>query len=199
MKFLKYLFIFLAISSYSYAAGDIGDYIKISSNKKTDVNDTISQITKSTQDEIMARLEKEIQKLQKNIDENVGNITKKFDSEIQKATDRINNNIIGKGEKLIDDAQKQYDGLVKTKNKVISSIESIINNLPTYLLIIKIVIGILILCIFLLVFFIWKAYKKVKTLSSSILSSTSGEALININKRLDAIENKIEKLTSKLK
>ncbi len=199
MKFLKYILIFFVISGYSYAA-DLGDYIKISSNnKKVDLGDTLNQAAKSAQDEIIAKLEKEIQKLQENIDKNVSNITKKFDTEIQKATDRINNNIIGKAEKLVDDAQSQYNSLIATKDKVISTVENLMNNLPTYLFIIKLVVIILILGLFLLVFFFWRSYSKMKSLSTALLGTTNGDAIANINKKLDAIEAKINKLSSSLK
>ncbi len=202
MKFLKYILVFFVISNYAYAA-KLDDYIKISSNGKTEsslnLNDALSQAAKSAQDEIISKLEKEMQKLQENINKNVSNITNKFDTEIQKATDRINNNIIGKAENLINDATKQYESLVATKDKIISTIEDLMNNLPTYLLIIKIVVAVLILGLFLLVFFFWRSYSKMKALSAAILSTANGDAIANINKKLDDIEEKINKLISSKK
>lgn len=200
MKILKYLIVFFVISTNLYAA-KLDDYIKIGQSGKIDINNdtltkTLNDATKSAQDEIVKKLEKEMQKLQDNINKNVSNITNKFDTEIQKATDRINNNIIGKGEKLIDDATKEYNSLVTTKDKIFSTVENIINNLPTYILIAKIIVGSIVLGIFLLVFFFWKSYSKMKSLSAALLKSGNLEAIDNINKKLKELELKIDKLLS---
>lgn len=203
MKIFKYLLVFFVISTGSYAA-KLDDYIKINQGGKVNVggdtlNKTLSDATKSAQDEIIKKLDTEIQKLQENVNKNINNITTKFDTEIQKATDRINNNIIGKGEKLIDDATKQYDSLIATKEKIISTIENLMNNLPTYILIAKLVVAIIILGIFLLVFFFWRSYSKMKTLSAALLKSGNLDAIDNINKKLDKLDIKIDKLMSNLK
>ncbi len=203
MKIFKYLLIFFVISTGSYAA-KLDDYIKISQNGKVDVsgnslNKTLSDITKSTQDEIIKKLDVEIQKLQDSINKNINNITTKFDTEIQKATDRINNNIIGKGEKLIDDATNQYNSLIATKDKIISTVENLMNNLPTYIFIAKLIVAIIILGIFLLVFFFWRSYSKMKALSAALLKTGNLDAIDNINKKLDKLDAKIDKLISSLK
>lgn len=204
MKAFKFTFIFfIFFTSYSYAA-KIDDYIKIGQNNKVSINTdsinkTLSDATKTAQDEIVKKLEKEIQKLQDNINKNIANLTTKVDNEIKKATDKINNDIIGKAEKLVDDATKEYNSLIATKNNVISIAENLINNLPTYILIAKIMIGILFLGLFLLVFFFWRSYRNTKKLASAILGLGSLDSINTIDSRLNSIENKLDKIISNLK
>ena len=203
MKVFKYLLVFFVISTNLYAA-KLDDYIKISQNGNVKVdsnslNKTLNNATKSAQDEIIKKLDAEIEKLQESINKNVSNITTKFDAEIKKATDKINNDIIGKGEKLIDDATKEYNNLVATKNNIISTVENLMDSLPTYILIAKLIIAIIILGLFLLVFFFWRSYSKMKALSNALLKNGNLEAIASINKKIDEIDSKINSIMAKLK
>ena len=54
---------------------------------------------------------------------------------------------------FIDDIKGQYDDISTISKSVIAISKDVINNLPTYLLIIKVVIGVLGLGIFVLIFF----------------------------------------------
>ncbi len=203
MKIFKYLLVFFVISTNLYAA-KLDDYIKISQNGNVKVdsnslNKTLNNATKSAQDEIIKKLDAEIEKLQESINKNVSNITTKFDAEIKKATDKINNDIIGKGEKLIDDATKEYNNLVATKNNIISTVENLMDSLPTYILIAKLIIAIIILGLFLLVFFFWRSYSKMKALSNALLKNGNLEAIASINKKIDEIDSKINSIMAKLK
>lgn len=203
MKVFKYLLVFFVISTNLYAT-KLDDYIKISQdgNVKVDsnsLNKTLNNATKSAQDEIIKKLDAEIEKLQKSINKNVSNITTKFDAEIKKATDKINNDIIGKGEKLIDDATKEYNNLVATKNNIISTVENLMDSLPTYILIAKLIIAIIILGLFLLIFFFWRSYSKMKALSNALLKNGNLEAIVSINKKIDEIDSKINSIMAKLK
>ena len=186
MKTLKYFIVMFFILNYSYAA-KLDDYLKVSNDKGTtslNLNDSLNKT-----------LEKETQKLQDTINKNIDGIISKIDDKIQKTTEKIDNTI-EKADTMIDDIKVQYDDISTISKSVISISKDVINNLPTYLLIIKVVIGVLGLGIFVLIFFFWKSFKKMKTLSASILSTVNGEAIIDINKRLDLIEKKLDKIIS---
>ena len=204
MKISKYAFVFVLLASTTLSAASLDKLLGGSSDTKInikasnlDIDKTIKNAIKSTQDEVIGRLDAEVKKLQENLNKSVSNITDKFDAEIKKATDRVNNNIIGKAENLVNDAQKQYDSLVKTKDNILSTIENLMNNLPTYLMILKIVGAVLVAGIVLLVFFFWRSYRNVKNLAKSVLSLGDVKGLDSIITRLDKIEAKLDKLLSK--
>lgn len=204
MKISKYAFAFVLLASTTLSAASLDKLLGGSGDTKInikasnlDIDKTIKNAIKSTQDEVIGRLDAEVKKLQDNLDKSVSKITDRFDAEIKKATDRVNNNIIGKAENLVNDAQKQYDSLVKTKDNILSTIENLMNNLPTYLMILKIIGGVLVAGIVLLVFFFWRSYRNVKNLAKSVLTLGDVKGLNSILERLDKIEAKLDKLLSK--
>lgn len=201
MKFLKCAMLFFLFINCSYAA-KLDNYIKIGqqSGGKVDVggdvlNKALTNAVKGAQDEILKKLDIEIQKLQKELDKNVADITKKFDNEIQKTTDRINNNIVVKAEKLVDDATEQYNSVIAMKDGALGMLD----NLPKYLTIAKIVFGVLILGLLLLVASISLTFVKIKGLAKTILNSKDSSALESINKKLTELDKKIDKLMSSIK
>ena len=163
MKITKYIIIFLAFIQYSYAA-KVSDLIKVaqggSGSSSISINtDSINKILTDTmtsvQNDIMKELNTQIQKVQDTVQGNVNNVLNKFDTQIQGVVDNVNNNIIGKAEKLVNDATEQYNSIVAAKDGVFSVIQSVMDNLPTYILIAKIVISAIVLGLFLLIFLFW--------------------------------------------
>lgn len=205
MKNLIYSFIIMfSFIQYSYAV-KVGDYIKIaqdsSANKNlinfnsNSINKILEDTMSSVESDIMKQLNLEIIKVQENLEGNINKVLNKFDIKIQKSIDKVNNNIIEKAEKLVDDATNEYNSLIETKNKTISTVESLIDNLPTYVLVIKIIIFTIIFGLFLLMFLFWKSYKNAKRMIENINNINNNE----FNRKLEEIDLKMDKILSKLK
>ena len=203
MKNLTYSFIIIfSFIQCSYGA-KVGDYVKIAQNSKSDskvldinsnsVNKILKETMSSVQEDVMKQLNTEISKVQENLQGNVDKVLNKFDSQIQETVDRVNNNIIGKAEKLVNDATNEYNNLIKTKNNIISMVEKIINNLPSYMLIAKIVGCAILLIIVLLIFLFWKSFKRAKGMLDSIRNVDTKE----LNKKLEEINLKLDKILSR--
>lgn len=173
MKKLIYIFAFLLLSNVSYAG--IDDYIKISQNGKVNLdsgslNKTLTDATKSAQDDLMKKLDKEIQK-----------ITDKFDAEIKKASDRINDNIIGKSEKLVNRAETEFNNLIALKNKIIMY---------------SMIFGALFVLILLaMLFLVWSSYRKMTKFSLSNLIGGSNGDIEKLVKKIEELEKKIDNLS----
>ncbi|MDD2839518.1 MAG: hypothetical protein PHY80_00110 [Rickettsiales bacterium] len=173
MKKLIYIFTFLFLTNVCYAG--IDDYIKISQNGKVNldsntINKTLTDATKSAQDDLMKKVDKEFQK-----------ITEKFDAEIKKASDRINNNIIDKSEKLVNRAESEFNNLIVLKNKIIM-----------YAIIFS---GLFIFIILMMLFFVWKSYRKVAKFSlSGLVGGNSSADIEKLIKKIDELEKKIDNL-----
>jgi len=176
MKKIVFIFVLLLISNLSYASVD--DYIKIGQNGKINfdsnsINKTLNDATKSAQDDLMKKLDKEIQK-----------ITDKFDAEIQKTSDRINNNIIGKSEKLVDRAESEFNNLIALKNKIIM-----------YSIIFCVLFILILLA---LLFFVWSSYRKVAKFSlSGLLGNKNFADIGKLLVKIEELEKKIDSLTKK--
>ena len=81
----------------------------------------------------------------------------------------------------------------ETKNNIISMVEKIINNLPSYMLIAKIVGCVILLIIVLLIFLFWKSFKRAKSMLDSIRNVDTKE----LNKKLEEINLKLDKILSR--
>ena len=192
MKNLIYSFIIIfSFIQCSYGA-KVGDYIKIAQNSKSDskvldinsnsVGKILKETMSSVQEDIMKQLNTEISKVQENLQGNVDKVLNKFDSQIQE-----------KAEKLVNDATNEYNNLIKTKNNIISMVEKIINNLPSYMLIAKIVGCVILLIIVLLIFLFWKSFKRAKSMLDSIRDVDTKE----LSKKLEEINLKLDKILSR--
>lgn len=173
MKKLIYIFTFLFLSNICYAGVD--DYIKISQDGKVNfdsktINKTLNDATKSAQDDLMKKLDKEIQK-----------ITDKFDNEINKASERINNNIIGKAEQIVNRAESEFNSVIALKNKIMMY---------------SMIFGVFVILIFIMIlFFAWKSYKKITKFSLNDLVGGGNSASIEkLIKKIEELEKKIDKL-----
>ncbi len=198
LKNIKYVIVFLAFINLSYAA-KVSDIIKSASNSNggitinTDsINEIISKTMTSVQNDIMNQLKVEIQKVQDSLQGNVDGVINKFDGQIQGMVDNVNNNIVGKAQKLVDDATAQYNTIIEAKDGVASTIQNIMNNLPNYILIAKIIIGAIIAGLFLLIFLFWLSYRNAKKMVKEMKK-------IVIDKDLKEINNKLDLILSKLK
>lgn len=200
MKITKYIIIFLAFIQYSYAA-KVSDLIKVaqggsgssSISINTDsINKILSDTMTSVQNDIMKELNTQIQKVQDTVQGNVNNVLNKFDTQIQGVVDNVNNNIIGKAEKLVNDATEQYNSIITAKDGVFSVIQSVMDNLPTYILIAKIVIGVIVLALFLLVFLFWLSYRNAKKMVAEMKKLMIDKDLQEVNRKLDEILAKLK-------
>ena len=200
MKITKYIIIFLAFIQYSYAA-KVSDLIKVaqggSGSSSISINtDSINKILTDTmtsvQNDIMKELNTQIQKVQDTVQGNVNNVLNKFDTQIQGVVDNVNNNIIGKAEKLVNDATEQYNSIVAAKDGVFSVIQSVMDNLPTYILIAKIVISAIVLGLFLLIFLFWLSYRNAKKMVAEMKKLMIDKDLQEVNRKLDEILAKLK-------
>ncbi|HSQ97890.1 MAG TPA: hypothetical protein VLL98_04185 [Rickettsiales bacterium] len=173
MKKLIFIFTLLFLSNICYAGMD--DYIKITQDGKVNfdsktMNKTLNDATKSVQDDLMKKLDKEIQK-----------ITDKFDSEINKVSDRINNNIVGKAEKLVDRAENEFNSVVALKNKIIMY---------------SMIFAVFVVLIFIMIlFFAWKSYKKIAKFSlNDLVGSGNSASIEKLIKKIEDLEKKIDKI-----
>ena len=188
-RILALTFIFFVTLSTSYAAKfNVNDYIKVGQSGKIDlapetITKSLTDALESAQENMTKKLDKEVEKLQDSLESHVTKVTDKIDAEIQKTSDKINNGIIGKAEKMIDRAESEFDNLIAMKNKI-----------GHYILIAKIVVGLLISGLFLMVFFFWRSYSNLKKLAKNIKDMTGLDEVKNINKRLDELDKKIDKL-----
>ena len=163
----------------SFANAGIDDYLKIKDKNgkvsfdSTSINKTINDSTKSLQNDLTKRLNEEIDKL-----------SQKFDGEVKKITEKVDKNIIQKGEKIVDRAQKEFDNLIVLKNKAVH-----------YAIIGGIVFGItFILFLLVVLFLVWRSYKKITKFSpENIFGNT--ENIKKILKKLDELEKKIDNLS----
>lgn len=173
MKKLVYLFSFLFLINVSYAS--TSDYIKISQNGKINfdsrtLNKSLTEATKSAQDDLMQKLDKEVQK-----------ITNKFEKEIKKVSDKINDDVIGRTGKLIDKAENEFNSLIALKNKII--IFSIVFS------------SLFILILLAMLFLVWRSYRKVANFSLANLAGGNNSATIEkLIKKVDELEKKIDSL-----
>ena len=165
----------------SFANAGIDDYIKIKDKNgkvsfdSTSINKTINDSTKSLQNDLTKRLNEEIDKL-----------SQKFDGEVKKITEKVDKNIIQKGEKIVDRAQKEFDNLIVLKNKAVH-----------YAIIGGIVFGIIfVLFLLVVLFLVWRSYKKITKFSpENIFGNT--ENIKKILKKLDELEKKIDLIIKK--
>ena len=165
----------------SFANAGIDDYIKIKDKNgkvsfdSTLINKTINDSTKSLQNDLTKRLNEEIDKL-----------SQKFDGEVKKITEKVDKNIIQKGEKIVDRAQKEFDNLIVLKNKAVH-----------YTIIAGIVFGIIfVLFLLVVLFLVWRSYKKITKFSpENIFGNT--ENIKKILKKLDELEKKIDLIVKK--
>ena len=165
----------------SFANAGIDDYLKIKDKNgkvsfdSTSINKTINDSTKSLQNDLTKRLNEEIDKL-----------SQKFDGEVKKITEKVDKNIIQKGEKIVDRAQKEFDNLIVLKNKAVH-----------YAIIGGIVFGIIfILFLLVVLFLVWRSYKKITKFSpENIFGNT--ENIKKILKKLDELEKKIDLIIKK--
>lgn len=200
MKITKYIIIFLAFIQYSYAA-KVSDLIKVAQGSgsgssisiNTDsINKILTDTMTSVQNDIMKELNTQIQKVQDTVQGNVNNVLNKFDTQIQGVVDNVNNNIIGKAEKLVNDATEQYNSIITAKDGVFSVIQSVMDNLPTYILIAKIVISAIVLGLFLLVFLFWLSYRNAKKMVAEMKKLMIDKDLQEVNRKLDEILAKLK-------
>ena len=140
----------------------------------------------------MNQLKVEIQKVQDSLQDNVDGIINKFDGQIQGMVDNVNNNIVGKAQKLVDDATAQYNTIIEAKDGVASTIQNIMNNLPNYILIAKIIIGAIIAGLFLLIFLFWLSYRNAKKMVKEMKKIVIDKDLKEINDKLDLILSKLK-------
>jgi hypothetical protein len=174
MKKLFYIFTFLFLTNVCYAG--IDDYIKISDNGKVNfdsrtINKTLTDATKSTQDDLMKKVDKELQK-----------ITDKVNTEIDKTSDKINNSIIGKTETLVNRAESEFNSLVALKNKII-----------IYTMIFS---CLFILILLLVLFFVWRSYIRIARFSlAGLIGSIDSFGIEKIVKKIDELEKKIDNFT----
>jgi len=165
----------------SFANAGIDDYIKIKDKNgkvsfdSTSINKTINDSTKSLQNDLTKRLNEEIDKL-----------SQKFDGEVKKITEKVDKNIIQKGEKIVDRAQKEFDNLIVLKNKAVH-----------YAIIGGIAFGIIfVLFLLVVLFLVWRSYKKITKFSpENIFGNT--ENIKKILKKLDELEKKIDLIIKK--
>ena len=106
--------------------------------------------------------------------------------------DNVNNNIVGKAQKLVDDATAQYNSIIEAKDGVASTIQNIMNNLPNYILIAKIIIGAIIAGLFLLIFLFWLSYRNAKKMVKEMKKIVIDKDLKEINDKLDLILSKLK-------
>lgn len=200
MKITKYIIIFLAFIQYSYAA-KVSDLIKVAqggsgsssiSINSDSINKILTDTMTSVQNDIMKELNTQIQKVQDTVQGNVNNVLNKFDTQIQGVVDNVNNNIIGKAEKLVNDATEQYNSIITAKDGVFSVIQSVMDNLPTYILIAKIVICAIVLGLFLLVFLFWLSYRNAKKMVAEMKKLMIDKDLQEVNRKLDEILAKLK-------
>lgn len=200
MKIFKYVIIFLAFIQCSYAA-KVSDLIKVAQGSgsgssisiNTDsINKMLTDTMTSLQNDIMKELNAQIQKVQDTVQGNVDNVLNKFDTQIQEVVDNVNNNIIGKAEKLVNDATAQYNSLIAAKDGVFSVVQNVMNDLPKYILIAKIVVCTIVLGLFLLIFLFWLSYRNAKKMVAEMKK-------LMIDKDLEEIKAKLDEILSKLK
>lgn len=199
IKYIKYVIIFLTFTNLSYAA-KVGDIIKAASNSSSNgitintdsINEIISQTMTSVQNDIMNQLKMEIQKVQDSLQGNVDTVLNKFDNQIQGVVDNVNNNIIGKAQKLVDDATTQYNSIIQAKDGIISVTQNVIDNLPSYILMAKIVVGAIIGGLFLLIFLFWLSYRNAKKMVKEMKKMVIDKDLKEINDKLDIILSKLK-------
>ena len=177
-------------------ATKLSDYIKVvdngaksgsSSVASTSIDKALNNALKSVQNEIIEKLDKEIKKVEDMLNKNLNNLTSKFDAEIKKASDTINNDILGKAKKMVDDAEKQYNSIISAKDTAMATVMKIIKNIPTYLMIVKLVVFAIIGLFGAMVFFFWRSYRNTKKLANALLN-------MDLVKRIDELEAKINKL-----
>ncbi len=200
MKITKYIIIFLAFIQYSYAA-KVSDLIKVAQGNNSassisintdSINKILTDTMTSVQNDIMKELNTQIQKVQDTVQGNVNNVLNKFDTQIQGVVDNVNNNIIGKAEKLVNDATEQYNSIITAKDGVFSVIQSVMDNLPTYILIAKIIIGAIVLGLFLLIFLFWLSYRNAKKMVAEMKKLMIDKDLQEVNRKLDEILAKLK-------
>ena len=174
----------------SFANAGIDDYIKIKDKNgkvsfdSTSINKTINDSAKSLQNDLTKRLNEEIDKLSNRFNEETDKLSQKFDGEVKKITEKVDKNIIQKGGKIVDRAQKEFDNLIVLKNKAVH-----------YAIIGGIVFGIIfVLFLLVVLFLVWRSYKKITKFSpENIFGNT--ENIKKILKKLDELEKKIDKLS----
>ena len=178
---------FFLILNLSYAG--TSDYIKIGKNTKinlgeSNLNETINSVTKSTQDELSKKIDIEFKKLQDIADKNMTKAVDKFSSKVDEMGDRVNNNIIKKGEDLVNSAQSEFDNLLKIKKRIFR-----------YIYIAEIIFSSLSVGIILLLVFLWTNYRKMK---SFVGGSFSFKENLNLKKDIEDLNKKLDEIISKL-
>lgn len=169
MKKLSFAIVVSLVSliSFNASAFNLDDLVKTDENGRVEISG--DSIGKDLEKKLEEKINKEIEKVSKDIDGKVNELKAKADSEMAKVT------------KIIDEAQKEFDLIKRMKAKVRSYI------MMAYIAVGA--LGVLIIVLILLLIKLWLKVSKIGKIGYAF------KVIKNIDKRITSVEAKLAKLS----